>query len=402
MIGSRGPIDEAAAAAGLGRPGGTFWSVRRIPPTAVWAAVGGAAAWGMVLAITGAYLIAPLVVPIVLIILAVVRYRTTPVGGRRWLMLYEHGMAELAPPAAGGPARLRLVRWSDVTGVVLDQGRPDAYALTLAAPTGQPSPLIRLADLTPTARLRAGLARHLPGVPWRAGLRAQTGVALTALGLAALAILPALVPVARAMRPQQTAESTSWPTATRPYEPSAATGVTGTPAASASPATPTATSGSMRALPMPAITDGFYNVCKGTTMVPDAPAYSGPPPHRVYAPAPSYVKRAWWANVPSRVQLVVCTETRDRPGTKVRTCPYRFRDGTSIAQRLIKATWTVTIREARTGRVVAHSSVVGGDTACAPFPDISYVTLPPRYSTVQLSRPTDRQAYETVGRYVLS
>ncbi|HEU4422773.1 MAG TPA: hypothetical protein VFR67_09580 [Pilimelia sp.] len=398
MAGSRGAIDEAAAAAGLGRPGATFWSVRHIPPKAVWAAVGGAAAWGIVLGITGVYLIAPLVVPVVLIILAVVRHRATPVGGRRWLMLYEHGMAELAPPTVSGPARLRLVRWSDVTGVVLDPARPDTYALTLAAPAGQSPPLVRLADLTPAARLRTGLARHVPGVPWRAGFRGQTGVALTALGLAALAILPAVVPVARAMTPRQAAETAARPTDTRAYEPSATANVTAMPTAPASPAPPTAT---MRALPMPANTDGFYDVCRGTAMVPDAPAYSGPPPHPVYAPVPSYVKRAWWANVPSRVQLVVCTETSRRPGTKVRTCPYRSSDGTLLVQQLIKATWTVTIREARTGRKVAHSSVVGGDTTCAPYPDISYVPLP-QYSKVQLSRPTDRQAYATVGRYVLS
>ena len=402
MAGSRGAIDKAAAAAGLGRAGGTFSSVRHIPPKAVWAAVGGATACGLLLGITGAYLIALLVVPIVLIILAVVRYRTTPVGGQRWLMLYEYGMADLAPPTVGGPAQLRLVRWSDVTGVVLDPARPDAYALTLAAPAGQPSPLVRLADLTPAASLRAGLARHLPAVPWRAGLRGQTGVALTALGFAALAILPALVPVARSMTPRQTAETATSPTATRAYEPRPGTSVTGMPAASPSPAPPTATSATMQALPMPSITEGFYDVCKGTAMVPDAPAYAGPPPHRVYAPVPSYVKRAWWANVPSRVQLVVCTETSHQPGTKIRTCRYRFSDGTSIVQQLIKATWAVTIREARTGRKVAHSSVVGGDTACAPGPDISYATLPPQYPRVQLSRPTDRQAYERVGKYVLS
>ena len=88
MAGAREAIDQAAAAAGLGQPSGTFGSLRYIPPKVAWAVVGGAAVWGVLMAVTGAHVTALLVVPIVLIILAVVRYRATPIGGRRWLMLY--------------------------------------------------------------------------------------------------------------------------------------------------------------------------------------------------------------------------------------------------------------------------------------------------------------------------
>src|SRR5581483_1687309 len=107
MAGVSGAIDQAAAAAGLGRPEATFWSLRRVPPAVAWATVGAAAVWGLLLATVGAYLIALLVVPIALIILAVVRYRIAPDGGRRWLMLYEHGLVEVTAP----PAAPRLIRW---------------------------------------------------------------------------------------------------------------------------------------------------------------------------------------------------------------------------------------------------------------------------------------------------
>jgi hypothetical protein len=362
MAGSRGPIDQAAAAAGLGRPGGTFRNLRYIPPTVAWAAVGGAAVWGLLLAVTGAYLIAPLVVPVVLIILAVVRYRATPAGGRRWLMLYEQGLAEVASSPTGGPAQVRLVRWSEVT----DAG-------------------VRLADFAPAGKLRASLAPHVPSLPRPAG----TGVALTALGFVALAILPALVPVARTLPSRPTADVITFPT----FSPS--------PSLFSSPTPSLSPSATVLPLPMPTNTEAFYDVCKGTAFFPAAPAYAGPPPHLIYATIPTYTDPDWWANVPAKIQLAVCTETSLTPGTKIRKCPYRFDDGTLLVQQLVKATWTVTIREARTGRQVASHSIVGGKTSCSPVPEIDSSNYPPEFGHTQLTWPTNRQIYDTVGKYVL-
>lgn len=357
MAGSRGPIDQAAAAAGLGRPGGTFRNVRSIPPAVAWALVGGAAAWGLLLSISGASVVAPLVVPVVLIILVVVRYRATPAGGRRWLMLYEHGLAEVASSPMGGPAQVRLVRWSDV---------PD----------------MRLADFVPAGRLRAALAPHAPLPP----RPARTGMAL---GFAALAILPALVPVARTLPSRPIADVITFPSALPSASPSPS------PSPSLSP------SASVLPQPLPSTTDGFYDVCKGTAFFPAAPAYAGPPPHLIYPTIPTYTDPDWWASTPDKIQLVVCTDTSEKPGTKIRKCPYRFTDGTVLVQQLVKATWTVTIREARTGRLVSRTSIVGGITSCSPIPELDTSNFPPEYGDTQLSRATQRQVYDTVGKYIL-
>lgn len=394
MAGAREEIDQAAAAAGLGRPSGAFGSLRYIPPKLAGAVVVGAAVWGVLMAVAGVYVIALLVVPVVLILLVVVRYRVTPIGGRRWLMLYEHGMAELTPDA--GQTRGRMVRWSEVAEVAADPARPGSFVLTIAAPAGEPAVPVRLADLSPAAKLHRSLARHLPHRPWPAGRPHGPGrVALTALGLAALVVLPVLVPVVRTAASRRgaetTAETVSWPTssiaASRPGSPTAA---------GSSPAAPSPT---VRILPMPDTIDGFYAVCKGAAMFPSAPPFSGPPPHRVYFPAPRFGDESWRATEPSDVQLVVCTKSDTRSGAKVRSCTYQTSDG-PFTQQLTKTTWTVTLFEARTGRQVAQSSVVGGTTSCLPglLPD--YDIYPPGLSKIQKTSLTDRQAYETVGKYV--
>jgi hypothetical protein len=391
MAGAREAIDQVAAAAGLGRPSGTFGTLRYIPPKVAWAVVGGAAVWGVLMAVIGAYVIATLVVPIVLIILAVIRYRATPVGGRRWLMLYEHGMAEVTPDAGKG----RLVRWSEVAEAAPDPARPGSYALTIAATAGEPASPVRLADLSPAAKLRSSLARHLPHLPWPTGRpRGHGRVALTALGFAALAILPTLVPVVRTATSRQTAESTAetnvWPT------PSTAASRIESPTAAA----PHTSSPAVRILPMPSTTVGFYEVCKGAVMFPNAPPFSGPPPHLVYFPVPSFGDWSWRATKPGDVQLIVCTKRSTRSGTKVRSCTYQTSDG-PLTQQLIKTTWTITLFEVRTGRMVAQSSVIGGSRSCLPGPVPDYDTYPPTLSKIQETSLTDRQAYETVGKYVL-
>jgi hypothetical protein len=352
----------------------------------------------VLLAVIGAYVIAPLVVPIVLIILAVVRYRTTPIGGRRWLMLYEHGMVEMTQIPNAGQGRLRLVRWSEVAEAVPDPARPGSYALTIAAPAGESVAPLRLADLSPAAKLRSSLTRYLPQVPWPAGQpRGHTRAALTAFGFAALAILPALVPVVRTATSRQNATS------------STETVVGSTPSTAASPiasptaapsATADASSPTVRTLPMPSTTDGFYEACKGTVVFPDARPFSGPPPHLVYFPVPSFGDRSWQAAEPGAVQLIVCTDRSTQSGAKVRNCTYQTSDG-PFTQQLTKTTWTVRLFEARTGRMVAQKSVVGGTTSCLPglLPD--YDTFPPSLSKIQQTTLTARQAYETVGKYVL-
>jgi hypothetical protein len=399
MAGTREAIDGAAAAAGLGRPSGTFGSLRYVSPKVAWAAVGGAAVWGLLMTVNGAYVIAPLVVPIVLIILAVVRYRVSPVGGRRWLMLYEHGIVELARTPDADQGRLRLVRWSEVAGVAPDPVRPGAYALTVVAPAGEPASPVRLADLSPAAKLRSRLTRHLPHVSWPTDWPPRHGrVALTTLGFAALAILPALVPIVRMAAPRLAAD-TATGTVVGPT-PSTAGSPIGSPAVAAPSATPSTSSPAVPVLPMPSTTDGFYEACRVSATFPDARPYSGPPPHLVYFPVPWFGDRSWQAAEPSAVQLVVCTDRRTNSGAKVRNCTYQTSDG-PFTQQLIKTTWTVTIFEARTGRVVAQKSVVGGTTSCLPglLPD--YDTFPPSLSKIQETRLTDRQAYDTVGKYVL-
>src|SRR5687767_11997068 len=140
MAEARGASDQGAAATGLGRPSGAFGNVRYISPTVAWVVVGGAAVCGILMAVAGAYVIALLAVPIVLFALVVVRYRVTPVGGRRWLLLYEHGMADVTRTPGGGQSGLRVVRWREVTAAVPDPARPGSYALTVAAVAGEPAP----------------------------------------------------------------------------------------------------------------------------------------------------------------------------------------------------------------------------------------------------------------------
>jgi hypothetical protein len=351
------------------------------------------------MAVIGAYVIAPLVVPIVLVILAVVRYRVSPMGGRRWLMLYEHGMVELTKTPDAGQGRLRLVRWNEVVEAAPDPGRPGAYALTIAAPAGEPASPVRLADFSPAAKLRSSLTRHLPHVSWPTDRPPGHGrVALTALGFAALAILPALVPVVRTAASRPTADTTT-ETVVGPT-PSTAASPIGSPTAAAPSATPGTSSPAVQVLPVPSTTDGFYEACKGPATFPNARPYSGPPPHLVYFPVPSFGDWSWRAAEPSAVQLIVCTDRSTKSGTKVRNCTYQTSDG-PFTQQLIKTTWTVTLFEARTGRMVAQKSVVGGTTSCLPglLPD--YDTFPPSLSKIQESSLTARQAYDTVGKYVL-
>ncbi len=388
MSGGREGIDQEAAAAGLGRRSGTFVSQRHIAPGVAWALVGGAAVLGIVLAAAQVYAVAAVLVPIALIALATVRYRVTPDGGRRWLMLFEHGMAEVAPPPEGGQRLLRLIRWSEVAGVVPDQARPGSYALTVDGD----APPVRLADLSPAVDLRRGLARHVPDVPWPTGVgRGHGRVVLTALGFAALAVLPALVPIVSppASRTAATATATA---SVAGSSPSAAA----SRSASASP-TPSPT---VQVLPLPTTTVGFYQVCRGTATFPSAPAFAGPPPHPVYFPVPWFGEESWHADRPADVQLVVCTKRSTEGGAKVRSCTYQTSDG-PFTQDLIKTTWTITLVEARTGRTVAQHTVVGGTTKCLPglLPD--YDVYPPALTKTQETSLTDRQAYDTVGRYVL-
>jgi hypothetical protein len=84
----------------------------------------------------------------------------------------------------------------------------------------------------------------------------------------------------------------------------------------------------------------------------------------------------------------------------VRNCTYQTSDG-PFTQQLIKTTWSITLFEARTGRMVAQSSVIGGTRSCLPglLPD--YDTYPPTLSRIQETSLPDRQAYETVGKHVL-
>jgi len=100
------------------------------------------------------------------------------------------------------------------------------------------------------------------------------------------------------------------------------------------------------------------------------------------------------------VQTMSWTDRSTRSGAKVRNCTYQTSDG-PFTQQLIKTTWTVTLFEARTGRMVAQNTVIGGTTSCLPglLPD--YDTFPPSLSKIQETSLTARQAYETVGKYVL-
>jgi hypothetical protein len=397
MAEARGASDQRAAATGLGRPSGAFGNVRYIPPKVAWAVVGGAAACGILMAVVGAYVIALLAVPIALLALAVVRYRVTPVGGRRWLLLYEHGMAEVTRTPGGVQSGLRVVHWREVTAAVPDPARPGSYALTVAAAAGEPAPPVTLADFGPAAKLRGRLARHLPQVPWPTGVtRGHSRVALTALGFTALAVVPALVPIVRTTASPPAATNTA-ETVTRPT-PSVATSRAESPTAAASSAP---SSPAVRILPLPSDMVDFYDACKGPVMFPSAPPFSGPPPHRVSFPVPpSFGDKSWRATQPSDVQLIVCTKRSAQSGATVRNCTYQTSDG-PFTQQLTKTTWTITLFEARTGRQVAQSSVVGGTTSCLPglLPD--YDTYPPTLSKIQETSLTERQAYETVGKYVL-
>src|SRR6266536_6023714 len=207
-----GTVESAAAATGLGERGAVFTTARHIPAPVAWAAVGVGAGAGLLLALANAYVVAALLVPAALIGLAVARHRLQPAGGRRWLVLYQHGMAELAAPPSGGRKQLRLIRWDDVTGVVPDAMRADAWVLTIAGPPDQPAPVVRLADLTPAPKLSAELQRHLPALTWpveRSGSRVR--VALTAAGFAALALLPAVVPAARGITRRDAAQTATQP-----------------------------------------------------------------------------------------------------------------------------------------------------------------------------------------------
>jgi hypothetical protein len=401
MVEGTGTVDEAAAAVGLGERGGAFTAVQHIPVPVAWAVVGAAAVTGLLLSFARAYIVAALLVPAALIGLAVVRYRLAPSGGRRRLMLYQHGMAEVVTPP-GGPPRLRLIRWDDVSGLAADATRADARVLTVAGPPDQPAATVRLADLTPAATLRAALRRHLPALPWPAERSGTTGrAALAAAGFAALALLPVLVPAARGVADRDVAQTATQPTAPATSNQTSTAGQpTRTPSPSGSVSGSAGAPSGFRELPMPTSTAGYHAVCEGNAVVPGAPPYAGPPPHLAYAPAPTFIDREYYAGTASEVQVVVCIKTSAVPGGRVRTCNYRFTDGTSASQTMVRTTWEVTLREARTGRVIVAATFVGGDTTCSRFPDYNYSSLPPTIAKEQRSRATDQQRYQYANKYL--
>jgi hypothetical protein len=369
----------------LGQLEGSYGSMRRLPAGVALATMGGAAFVGLMLALTHRYAYALTLPLAVLAVLAIVRYRVEPPEHRRWLMVYERGLVERAPhPGPGGPV-MRVVPFGDVTGVVPDPAFPGRPALALAS---EPSSTLRLGDLSPVHELHSHLDRHLPGVVPRP--RAARGL-LVGAALAVLMLVPAVVPVARALTPGPAADTadtagTAEPSSTYSYSP---------PQLGSAPTPPPS---GPHAIDMPTDVAGFWKVCDGN-FVPSAPAYEGPPPHPLWDRSPTYSDDAWRTTTPTAVQLVACHDVTR--GATIRTCRYTINDE-PFTQTLHKASWTTVIREAKTARVIATSSFAAADERCKPVPELihggnGYLDYGPH----QYAEPTDRQAYDNLGRYVL-
>jgi hypothetical protein len=367
---------------GFGELKGSYGSVHRIPAGVALGTMGGAALVGLILALAHVYAYALVLPVVVLVVLAVVRFRVDPAERRRWLLVYERGLVERVP-GPGGPT-VRYIPFADVTGVVPDRGCPGRPALAVAS---EPPSTVRLGDLSPVSGLHATLDRHLPGVVPRPG---TTPVLVVTAALAVLALVPFAVPVVRALDP----------------DPAAGTAGTAGPASSVSPVPysppfsppPPAPPSGPHAIDMPTGVAGFWSVCDGN-FVPSAPAYTGPPPHPMWDRVPTYAEHEWRSSTPTAVQLVACHSATT--GAKVRTCRYTL-DGKPFVQTLHKVTWTTVIREAKTGRVVANTTFVAADERCKPIPEITYSSNgTASFGDDQSAEPTDEQAYANLGRYVL-
>ena len=368
---------------GFGELEGSYGSMRRLSAGVALTTMGLAALVGLILAFAHLNVYALALPPIVLVVLAVVRYRAEPLDQRRWLMVYERGLVERVPAPWSGAPTMRYIPFADVTGVVPDPAFPARPALALAS---EPPSTVRLGDLSPVSGLYSTLGRHLPGVVRHPE---TTRMLLIAAALAVFTLVPALVPISRALNPKpaaHTAQPTE-PTSTDsrvPYSPGPE------PTAAAPPTGP-------HAIDMPTGMFGFWSVCNGD-FVPGAPAFAGPPPHPMWDQVPTYSRDEWRAKAPTVVQLVVCHAATT--GAKVRDCRYSVNNKPFI-QTLHKVTWTTVIREAKTGRVIANTTFAAADEHCKPIPELSYGNGSVGMGSDQSAEPTDKQAYDNLGKYVL-
>jgi hypothetical protein len=145
-------VQEVAAQNQLGRVDRSFDNHRRPSTPVVGTVVGVAALAATVAGFAGQAAVAIALGPLTLLGIAAYAWLLPPPGGRRWVVLYEHGLIDTRPPAT------RAVRWDDVSEV---EHGPDGTVLT--ARQGGPDETARvwLGGLGAPDRVAAAVDRHV-------------------------------------------------------------------------------------------------------------------------------------------------------------------------------------------------------------------------------------------------
>ncbi|MFI5954030.1 hypothetical protein [Cryptosporangium sp. NPDC051539] len=391
----------AAGQAGLGRPGTVFRSRRRYPvKTAAFVVAGGCVA-AIVLALAGVPFVGLVVLILALASLSL-WFLLAPASGNRWLAAHENGFVDVFEPPAGAPV-VQTVRWNEVTAVELGRYPADAFNLML-----QPPRVLPLAGLAPRGRLIDTVERHLPGSidpaarsSWSRHHQQNLGAAggLGALVLVSLFLL-VLLPSAGEAESASVAGSFAPQGSPRAYStivdsplPPVYTEPSPTPSYPLDDGT---TSG------IPASTYDYAKVCTGSVF-PDAPAFTGPPRHHVHIDVKAAGHQAeyylgdlsaWESDTPSEIQLVACVKYT--LGSVITSCAYRGDKGPVLTQTLRNATYEVTVRASRTGKLVGHSMFRGNVRTC----ESTIITFRGKADAIQIARPSLAQLRSSIGRYV--
>jgi hypothetical protein len=176
-------------------------------------------------------------------------------------------------------------------------------------------------------------------------------------------------------------------------------------------------SGQPRQAPLPSLTAGFEPVCGSSpgTIFPQAPAYgrAGPHPSVVFVSfgeggpgnipdigSSESMTLPWGtAAVPAQTQLAACAVQVWAASRPLTTCAYQQIPAGALAPAgppnglsMYRATYQVTLREIRTGRVVANARLAGDDTSC-PF-------SVGQFATAVYSWPSAQQWRHAFGGYV--
>ncbi|TQS45195.1 hypothetical protein [Cryptosporangium phraense] len=387
----------AAGQAGLGRPGSVFRSRRAFPVRLAAVVVGAGCLLALVLALAGVPFVG-----LVVLILAVASlglwFLLPSASVRRWFADHEHGFVDVVEPPVGGPV-VQVVRWTEVAGVELTRYPAETFTLKLLPPPR----VLPLAGLGPRGRLIDTIERHRPGsidpVARQSWLRhdQQNLGALGGLGVLVLItlLLLAVIPGVGSADPS-VAGSFGPPQSPRSYSTVIDSPLPPVYSEPEPTLEPTVDSG------IATTTSDYADVCEGKVF-PDAPAFAGPPRHHVYVDvraaghaAEYYLGdlSAWESDNPAEIQIVACVKYT--LGSVLASCAYRGSKGPVLRQTLRNATYDVTVRQARTGKLVGHSAFRGNVRSC----EETIITFGGKADAIQIARPSLAQLRSSIGRYV--